>query len=33
VKHFSGAALEYVLDLFADIIVGLKGLTGTNTPA
>ncbi len=31
-KHLSGAPLELVLDLFANIILGLKGLPGTNTP-
>ncbi len=33
-KHLSGSLLEYALDLFANIILGKKGLTGTkNTPA
>ncbi len=31
-KHLSGSLLDYALDLFADIILGLKGLPGTNTP-
>jgi hypothetical protein len=30
VKHQSGSLLEYALDLFANIILGKKGFTGTN---